>query len=197
MNYLAHVYLSDDGTPESLVGALLGDFVKGDDHRNYPPAIQRAILLHRKIDAFTDAHATFRRSKRRIDPLFRHTRGILVDLFYDHFLARDWPDYHPRPLAEYTQRVYAALGLYQDLFPPRLQQAYPFMKRDDWLSSYGELENVGRALQGLSRRLQVPNRLPEGLAELKRHYTGLEADFREFFEAVKSFVAATEVGSPS
>ena len=61
MNYLAHLYLSDDGTPESLVGALLGDFVKGDDHRNYPPAIQRAILLHRKIDAFTDAHEIFRR----------------------------------------------------------------------------------------------------------------------------------------
>jgi acyl carrier protein phosphodiesterase len=196
MNYLAHLYLSDDGTPESLVGALLGDFVKGDDHRNYPPAIQRAIMLHRQIDAFTNAHPVYRRSKGRIDPSFRHTRGILVDLFYDHFLARDWLDYHPHPLPEYTRWVYAAMSPYQHLFPPRLQQAFPFMLRDDWLYSYREMENVGRALQGLSRRLRVPNRLPQGLAELKRHYTGLEADFREFFGAVKSFVASTDVGAP-
>jgi acyl carrier protein phosphodiesterase len=31
-----------------------------------------------------------RQTRNRLDPAWRHWRGVLVDVFYDHFLARDF-----------------------------------------------------------------------------------------------------------
>ncbi len=194
MNYLAHLYLSSQ-SDAALVGALLGDFVKVDHHSRYPAPVARAIILHRSIDSFTDAHPLHRASRRRLDPRFRHTRGLLVDLFYDHFLARDWDRWANQPLAIFTKGVYAALQAVDHPLPPRLERMLPYMVADNWLASYRELENVGRALAGLSRRLQVPNHLNEGLEELTANYTGLESDFLAFWPELTGFVARGEGGA--
>ncbi len=194
MNYLAHLYLSTvpadlserqagmaEGCEESLVGSLLGDFVKGDDHDGYSVGIRRAILIHRKIDAYSNAHPVYRRSKRRIYSSYHHTRGIMVDLFYDHFLARDWDKYADVPLPDFTSRVYRALEAHQDILPPRLESILTKMAADNWLLGYRDMTNIGHALAGLSLRLTRRNELARGLEELRRNYTGLEGDFRAFF----------------
>ncbi len=193
MNYLAHLYLSSH-SDAALVGALLGDFVKVDHYRRYPAPVARAIILHRSIDSFTDAHPLHRASRRRLDARFRHTRSLLVDLFYDHFLARDWDRWANQPLALFTKRVYAAMQAVDHPLPPRLERMLPYMVADDWLASYRELENVGRALAGLSRRLQVPNHLNQGLAELTANYDELESDFLAFWPELTGFVAREESG---
>jgi len=203
MNYLAHLYLAAapadlskrqaslaDSTDESLVGSLLGDFVKGDDHNGYSAGIRQAILIHRQIDAYSNTHPVYRRSKRRIDPAFRHTKGILVDIFYDHFLAKNWDDYAAVPLAEFTRRVYRVLEAHYDLLPPRLQSILPRMAADNWLLSYREAASIGLALAGLSRRLGRENRLHRGLEELRANYAGLKEDFRAFFPELVDYVAA-------
>ena len=187
MNYLAHLYLAQD-SPESLVGSLLGDFVKGDDHRNYAPAIQRAILTHRQIDAYTDVHPVYRRSKGRLDPAFRHTKPLLVDVFYDHFLAKNWGDYADVPLEDFTQAAYRALEQYEADLPPRLRRMLPYMKAEDWLLSYRELEGVGFVLKGLSRRMTHANRLDQGLTALRQNYAALEDDFEVFFPELQAYV---------
>lgn len=188
MNYLAHFYLAN-GSPDALVGSLLGDFVKGDDHADYPPEIQRAILIHRKIDSFTDAHPVVSRSKRRLSDIHRHTKGILIDLFYDHFLAGNWGDYATVPLPEFTRQVYRALTGYRDILPHRAQRMLPYMITDDWLGSYTEVDNIGRALRGLSRRLTRPNSLGQGAGELETHYADLKRDFRAFFPELVDYAA--------
>lgn len=209
MNYLAHLYLAavpadlskrqaslSDGTDEALVGSLLGDFVKGDYHEQYPPAIQRSILLHRRVDAFSNAHPIYRRSKRRIHSSYRHTRGILVDLFYDHFLARNWDQYAAEPLPAFTRRVYQALEVHWDILPHRLQSILPRMAADDWLLAYGDIANIGHALAGLSRRLSRENELHRGLDELRANYADLEGDFRAFFPEIVDYVATLGAGTP-
>ncbi|UCH11128.1 MAG: DUF479 domain-containing protein [Fidelibacterota bacterium] len=180
MNYLAHLFLSD-GSDESLVGSLLGDFVKGDDYNGYSAGIRRAILMHRKIDTFTDAHPIHRRSRSRLSDSHRHTRGILVDIFYDHFLAKNWDDYAHEPLPAFTDRAYRVLKNHRDILPARLKKILPWMAADDWLLSYRDVANVGHALRGLSFRLKRENDLARGLEELERHYGEFEGDFREFF----------------
>jgi acyl carrier protein phosphodiesterase len=180
VNYLAHLYLSD-GTPQSMVGSMLGDFVKGDDYNGYSPDIRGAILLHRQIDIFTDAHPTHRRSKTRLDSRHRHTKGVLVDIFYDHFLARNWSEYTDSTLKEFTTLVYRALQAHMPILPPRLKRILPHMVTYDWLRSYRDMENIGHALSGLSRRLTRRNELAQGLEELQQNYDDLESDFREFF----------------
>ncbi len=209
MNYLAHLYLATvptdlskrqasltDGTDESLVGSLVGDFVKGDDHHGYSVGIRRAILIHRKIDAYSNAHPVYRRSKRRIHSSYRHTRGILVDLFYDHFLARDWDTYTDEALPHFSRRVYRALRAHQDALPPRLQSILTKMATDDWLLSYREVTNIALALAGLSLRLTRRNELARGLEELRRNYTGLEGDSRAFFPQLVDCVANLKEGAP-
>ena len=195
MNYLAHLYLAD-GTDESLVGSLVGDFVKGDDHHGYSVGIRRAILIHRRIDAYGNAHHVYRRSKRRIHSSYRHTRGILVDLFYDHFLARDWDTYADESLGNFTSRVYRAMETHRDILPPRLQSILTKMAADNWLLSYREVTNIGHALAGLSLRLTRRNELARGLEELRRNYTGLEGDFRAFFPQLVDCVANLQDGKP-
>ncbi len=195
MNYLAHLYLSSH-TDAALVGALLGDFVKADHYWDYPSEVAKAILRHRRIDSFTDAHPCHRASKRRLDRRFRHTRGLMVDLFYDHFLARDWDRWATIPLAAFAQRVYAAMESIEGRLPTRLERMLPYMVADNWLCSYRQPENVGRALAGLSRRLSAVNHMAEGLPELERHYAGLETDFQQFFPQLQQYVAGAKPDRP-
>src|ERR1051325_10142199 len=104
MNYLAHLFLAEDD-PESLLGNLLGDFVKGAKKDDYPDSIRRGIELHRKVDRFTDAHRVVRSSLSLISPARRRFAGVLVDIFYDHLLAKDWQIYSSVPLATFSQKV--------------------------------------------------------------------------------------------
>ena len=187
MNYLAHLYLSA-GSTEALVGGLLGDFVKGPlTPGRYPPRMLAAIRLHRRIDSFVDSHPAVMCSRARFAPGFRRYAGILLDLFHDHFLARDWLEHADEPLARFSDRAYRAFDHHQALLPPRARLVTRAMTRDDWLGSYGDPEGIRRALRGLSRRLSRANPLAAGHAELARDYHALEADFRDLLPAVRAF----------
>jgi acyl carrier protein phosphodiesterase len=190
MNYLAHAFLARQ-SPELLTGGLLGDFVKGAVDEHYNPAVRSGILLHRAIDRYTDAHAVVAASRALISTPRRRFAGILVDVFYDHFLARHWHRYGDEPLEQFTAQVYATLWPQRSAFPERLQRILPFMRADDWLASYAEIESVEMALKGIARRFQ---RFPRAVAmagsieELSQNYTALEECFLEFFPQLQAFV---------
>lgn len=197
MNFLAHLSLSGDD-PEVMLGNLMGDFLKGVDAARYPPAVQRGIRLHRTIDSFTDAHPVFSRSRRRFPPPYRRYGGVLVDVFYDHFLARDWRRYRPREdLSCFVRRAYQMLASPPVEPPPRLKNALPRMIRDDWLGSCATQDGIDRQLKRISRRVSRANPLGSGVSQLALHYDGLAADFAEFFPALMRRVAhGTEVETP-
>ncbi len=186
MNYLAHVFLAAD-SPESLVGAMLGDFVKGAAKNNYPPIIQRNIELHRSIDSFTDAHPIVRAAKPFITPARRRFAGILLDIFYDHYLAKHWTDFSAVPLDSFTANVYRALRAHQEHLPDKLQRMLPFMQAEDWLGSYARVEWIEVTLQRMARRLRHSDPLASGIIELQHNYTRFEQDFRLFFPALRRF----------
>ena len=189
MNYLAHLYLSA-GSTEALVGGLLGDFVKGPLRADrFPPRVLAAIALHRRIDSFVDTHPAVGRSRVRFAPGFRRYAGILLDLFHDHFLARDWDQYADEPLPRFTARAYRAFARHEALLPARALRVTRAMARDDWLGAYADPDGIRRALHGLSRRLSRRNPLAAGHVELARDYRALEADFHELLPAVRAFAA--------
>lgn len=189
MNYLAHLFLAGEN-PDHLVGHMLGDFVRPREIAAYSPATQAGIRMHQQVDAFSDSHPAFAASRRRFQPPYRRYAGILVDLVYDHFLATHWDDYSPREaLPRFTQRAYAVLASRQAILPARLRGMLPHMIADDWLSSYRDLDNVSRALRGISRRLRHENPLGDTLAALRADYAGLENDFRVFFPELIQFSA--------
>ncbi len=186
MNYLAHLYLSEPDE-ESWLGAIMGDFVKGPLQGRFAPGITQGIIMHRRIDTFTDAHAVVARSKARISPARRRFAGIMVDMFYDHFLARRWADLHGSPLTGFTSRIYAILGRRHAILPERLQRVAPMMASGDWLGSYAQVEAVRVALDNMGRRFNRVNTLQGSADELLEHYAALEADFLEFLPDVYGF----------
>ena len=169
----------------------MGDFVKGPLDGRHGPALSAALALHRRIDSYTDAHPTVGASRARISPLRRRFAGILVDVFYDHFLARHLDDYSPVPLGQFTARVYWILSAHSNRLPERLSHIAPRMAQADWLASYRHLEAVGEALDRVAQRLKRGNPLLGSTDELVSNYAALEEDFRLFFPDVIRF-ASTE-----
>ncbi len=108
MNFLAHIYLSFED-PQIRLGNFIGDAVKGRRYENYPDPVRKGILLHRAIDSFTDSHPTTRLSTRRLHPGYSHYSSVIVDIFYDHFLAANWDRYCEVPLPAYTTSFYTLL----------------------------------------------------------------------------------------
>jgi len=186
MNYLFHLYLSGND-PDILTGNLMGDFVKGRVGEEYPQRLRSGIVLHRRIDSFAQNHALFRQSKQRIDPGFGHWRGVLVDMFYDHFLAAEWNRWSKEPFESYLARVQRTVeGNYRYL-PERMRELLPVIF-ETMLPSYRTMEGVGLALKRMSRRIQRSNPLAEGGGELQRNLAGFHHDFLEFMPLVQDDV---------
>lgn len=185
MNYLAHLHLGGD-RPAQLLGSLYGDFVKGPLAGQWPADIEAAIRVHRRIDAFTDSHPLIHLAKGRFPQARRRLSGVLLDVFFDHCLARDWAHFSNEPLEHFTQRVYGVLGHTPGL-PERLARIAPRMAAQDWLGSYREFEVLQDVVSGMSRRLSRPDLLDGAWRELEGLYQPLSEDFREFYPQLQTF----------
>ena len=185
MNYLAHLHLGGQ-RPGQLLGSLYGDFVKGRLQGQFDPEIEAAIQLHRSIDVFTDRHPMVDVALSRFSLTRRRYAGIVLDVFFDHCLARDWTLYADRPLALFTGDVYRVLSNEPQL-PERLARIAPHMVANDWLGSYREFEVLEQVLRGISRRLTKPEELAAAMQELRGLYEPLSEDFRLFYPQLQDF----------
>lgn len=200
MNFLAHALLAGPA-PADCLGAILGDFVKGP-LRPVPvgmaPDFADGLELHRRIDGFADGHPAFRRSRARISTERRRYAGIMVDMFYDHFLAVHWQDFCGQPLRRFADAVYALLEQQRGLLPPGFAPVLAAMRAGDWLASYGAEAAIADALDRMAvHRLRRPNRLAGAGAELAHGYGGFEADFLEFFPDALAFASAVRSARPA
>lgn len=194
MNYLAHLFLAGP-TPESLIGNLAGDFVKGPLGDRFPAAIAAGIRQHRRIDAFTDEHPSVAAFRRVLIPDHGHYARVIADVFFDHFLARDFDEWAGEPLEAFLDRVHAAIDSRIDLLPGRLGVVYPMMRDQRWLLSYRDVAGIRLALAGISRRLSRQPDLAPAARHLVDSRAALEPHFRAFFPDVVTF-ARTVHSSP-
>lgn len=185
MNYLAHLHLGGQ-RPGQLLGSLYGDFVKGRLQGQFAPEVEAAIQLHRRIDTYTDSHPLVSAALSRFSLTRRRYAGIVIDVFFDHCLARDWAEYADRPLQQFTADVYRVLAAEPQL-PGRLAQIAPYMAADDWLGSYRDFQVLEQVLRGIARRLSQPEELTAAMGELERLYRPLSEDFRDFYPQLQSF----------
>lgn len=186
MNYLAHIYLSGDDQLVTI-GNFIADGIKGKTYKKYAKAIQTGILLHRKIDTFTDAHPTVRMSTGRLHANYGHYSGVIVDILYDHFLAKNWKDYCDVPLPEYTEAFYDSLANNYDILPVRVKKFMPYMIADNWLLSYASIEGISKVLDGMNRRTKLISGMNKAVNELQEFYSEFETEFRDFFEELRFF----------
>lgn len=180
MNYLAHLYLSQSNI-NLMVGNYIADHVKGKDYLNYSEGVQQGIIMHREIDTFTDTHEIPLIGKERLYEKYGKYSAVLIDMFYDHVLAREWADYSPIPLSTFSRSAYQVLKSQQAIFPPRSSRTLDWMSRGDWLSGYATVEGVGRALSGISQRASFENKMDEAVNTLVEFYPEYKAEFAEYF----------------
>jgi acyl carrier protein phosphodiesterase len=201
VNFLAHLHLSE-GTPASMLGGVLADFVKPAQVAALPDDVRAGIELHRRIDGFTDRHPIVQQSIGRISRAAGWFAGIVIDVYYDHLLARDWPRYSDEPLRDFADRAYAALGR----IPPRMEGEAPeFVRRfiaDDRLARYATREGIAETLGRLSDRIALriprrPVRLETAMPELDAADANLAADFHAFYPELRLFADQCKAGRTS
>lgn len=188
MNFLAHIYLSGNNEP-LMVGNFIGDFVKGNQLNDFESEITRGINLHRAIDEYTDQHPVVSKSKDKLREKYRHYSGVIVDIYYDHFLAKNWSDYHETDLLTFTKQFYTAINNYNNILPKGAKYMLPYMMENNWLYNYSKVEGISRALGGMSRRTKFNSKMDEAVVDLRSHYDEFEKEFKEFFVDLQSFVA--------
>lgn len=188
MNFLAHIYLSNN-IPNVTIGNFIADGIRGKQYKTYSRDIQIGILLHREIDTFTDAHPVVRQSTKKLHENYSHYSGVIVDILYDHFLAKNWTTYSHVPLDIYVQDFYNLLETNFEQLPPRIQKMLPYMIADNWLLSYAEIDGIQQVLNGMNRRTKYKSNMNEATRELVKYYSEFEEEFTVFFEDLRIFAA--------
>ncbi|MBK7183586.1 MAG: DUF479 domain-containing protein [Bacteroidetes bacterium] len=187
MNFLSHLYLSGENEG-LLIGNFIADSVKGSDFLKYPEEIQKGIVLHRKIDTFTDSHPIVEESKQRLRERYKKYASVIVDVYYDHYLAANWNVYSNEKLEDYVLKTYDTINRNKHLLPPKSQLFNEYMVQYNILYAYGELEGIDRVLQGMSRRASFVSNMEHAIQELKEHYHLFGKEFNSFFPDLQQFV---------
>jgi acyl carrier protein phosphodiesterase len=187
MNFLAHLYLSGNDK-KIMVGNFIADFVKGRSAlAQFEPEIIKGIELHRAIDEFTDTHPTVSISKDRLRPKYRHYSGVIVDVFYDHFLSRNWNVYHSELLPDFADKAYGIIQSHDPILPQDVKFMLPYMIKGNWLVNYSKLEGIHRALSGMARRTPYESKMEESVVDLEMNYEDYKREFEDFFPQLDTF----------
>lgn len=189
MNFLAHIYLSND---EDLVkiGNFMADGIRGKSYSDFHYSIQKGILLHRAIDTYTDAHPIFRQSTKRLHANYHHYSGVIVDIFYDHFLAKNWQQYSPINLSDFVDDFHQLLESNYELLTPKTKRLLPYMIAQNWLKSYQTVNGIEVILTQMDQRISSANKMQHSVVELNEYYDEFESEFFLFFEELQQFVNA-------
>lgn len=186
MNILAHGYLSNRNT-DLLIGNFIGDFIKGDPaspRHDLTPGEIAGIRLHRAIDTFTDAHPDVAAVRELLRPRCHKYAGAAVDIFFDHFLAKNFQELTGEPLIEFTLSFYQTLQHNVSRLPPSAARMADYMIRHDWLTNYQFMEGIDRSLKGVSRRTTYPSGLDTAIVDLEQYYDQITRHFTYFWPAL-------------
>ena len=187
MNFLAHLYLSGKND-EIALGNFIADAVKGKAILNYEGNIKKGILLHREIDSFTDNHEIFKKSKTHLNDKYGRYSGVIVDIFYDHFLAANWKNYSKPELKEFTSNAYKFTIKRYKILPKKIKRILPFMIAQNWLAGYANLKDLKRVFYGMDRRTDFKSGMKDAVEDLLINYHDFEEEFKTFFPDVIGFV---------
>ncbi len=186
MNFLAHLYLSGD-ISDIKIGNFIADGVRGKQSKEFSTQIQQGILLHRAIDAFTDAHTCVDTSVARLKSTQGRFAPVVVDIFYDHFLAKNWDNYHEQPLINYAKEFYAFVRTYWEILPERVREVVFYMEKQNWLYNYSSMKGMIKAFEGMSKRTKFLSNMLTAPQDLEKDYLLFEEDFTTFFPQLVEF----------
>lgn len=188
MNYLAHLTLSFD-KPGLMVGNFVADFTRRKFYNTYPRAVRKGIELHHYIDSFTDSHPATERAKAALRPTQGKYSGVVLDIYYDHLLARNYRRFGRESLEAFAPKSYAVLTEAQSLLPTQAAHTLHYMHRGDWLRAYASSEGMARSLEGMSRRAGFDNAMARAVDDFSARADFFEDSFEQFYPELENAVA--------
>lgn len=179
VNHLAHALLA--ARDEDLVfGGLIADFLRGAIDPALPPRVQGGVRLHRAIDRYTDSHAEVAAARALFEPPLRRYAGVVLDLWFDHLLARDWPRYGVGSLENFSQAVQRLLEAREAQTPLRMRGFLRYLRANDLPRAYVERATMERVFADLSRRIERANPLGDALAQIEPREAAIQRHFEAF-----------------
>ena len=186
MNFLAHVYLSGTNTPLAI-GNLIADRVKGKSVHLLSPQIQTGVYLHRAIDEYTDQHPIFRKCVSKLFPTYRHYSRVIIDMYFDHFLAANWDHFHDLPLEEFSNNFYKKLELEAPNFSQPIQKLIHALICYNWFIHYKSVSGLRKILEHMEQRTSFPSNLAASIEDLNQNYSYFENHFFQFMQELITF----------
>jgi acyl carrier protein phosphodiesterase len=186
MNYLAHFHLAGND-PGFIVGALLGDYVKGPIAKQYSAEFLNGIILHRRIDQFSDTHSVQQTVNKIFPAEFRRYNGIIFDMLCDYFLSNNWPQYDQRQLEDYSANIYQILNDHQHLLPTNAKAFSLRLQQYDLLCAYKNRATIEKTLNSIGNRLSKANPLTELSHNFWARSEELEENFHSFYQQLLSY----------
>jgi len=188
MNYLAHSFLSNNN-PALIVGNFVADHISGNHFENYPPDIIEGVKLHRRIDTFTDSHLKFKESKRLFYNGYEKYSGILIDIYFDHLLAKNFHNYSQISLNAYCNTVYSVYNEHKQLLPESSNGFLNYVLQNNIYYAYSTVEGIEKVLYHLSHRIKHGIWLNESITLFTDNEEELQNNFDQFFsDALKEFL---------
>jgi len=186
MNFLAHALLSGDNK-KNILGGFIADSVKGKSIELYDREIQNGIKLHRLIDNYTDKNPIFKNTVSRLEPKFKRYSTVVADIYYDHFLSSNFPNYCNIPLSKYAELIYKILIENYAILPPRNKRILPYMVTQNWLVGYSSFEELQKVFDGMTKRATFYSGMQEAVDHLKENYNYYLEDFIVFFPELQKY----------
>ena len=191
MNHLAHFFLSGDDD-DLAIGNFVADFITNRELPNYTEGVKRGILLHRAIDAFTDSHLVVKQSTKRLHPFHHKYSPVIVDVYYDFLLAKNWDKYTPSvkggDLRDFVDKIYNLLTNRVLELPEKLQKRLHLMIADDWLMRYTTFEGLHGAFLRIEKATSFPGDFGTAAAHLEEFLDEFDGEFNLFFPDLQRHV---------
>lgn len=187
MNFLGHSYFKGS-SPLFLVGNVCGDFYKGLPKKlDLPAEMIEGVKFHRRLDIVTDSTSAVAKAKLQLSKYGRYS-GIILDIFYDHFLAVNWKKLHDLPLEIYSKEVYIAITDSYQYIPLKSRKAVDHMIGEDWFISYRDLDFLYKTLKRVSNRISKENNIEDSIYDLKNNYDFFQKNFFEFWNELNKSI---------
>jgi len=187
MNHLAHLYLSFEDE-EIMIGNFIADYIRNKEVATYSERIQKGIFLHRKIDTFMDSHPVVKQGVIRLHENHSKYAPVVIDIFYDYFLTKNWKTYHKKSLRQFTSEAYQILQKNKSILPAILQERLPRMVEHDWLRNYGNYNGLSYVFKKMDQRTKFPSHFHKAIIDLKEDKALLQEEFSLYFPEVIAFV---------
>jgi len=187
LNHLAHLFLSQSNV-DLMVGNFVADHVKGKSYQNFSEGIQKGIQMHRFIDSYTDSHPEVMKGKQRLYAKYSKYAAVIIDMYYDHILAKNWSVYSPINLASFANSCYKILNSRLDQMPERSQMVLHYMEKQDWLNAYASMEGMNKAFRGLASRAKFDSKMETAMEDLESQMESFQSEFEVFFPNILSAV---------